>query len=300
MGYIEDNKETVDWIRRELKAAGLSQSAIGNAIGYSSTVVNQFFSGKYTGDARNVLERLVSLVKTASSARDLLKTAAYKSAYEFLDLVRSSNKMGVMLGDSGVGKTKICRAYAQNEGVAYCEIVQAMNSREVLKGIADSILSSPPVGTVYECQVAIQQALRQRPKMIIIDQADLLSIKTLDILRSIHDDGHCAMVFSGLPYLATLMKRGPRTRENLAYLYSRVGLIRGLPKANRDDVVLFAKKFGLDLSAELVDELIKFMRNAGEYRILENVFDEAKKLKGKVGRCDDDAVLAAKSLVMNN
>lgn len=296
---VSELNTTLEWLRQEVAANNLTQKEIAQAIGYSNTVINQFLQGKYTGDSSHIMERMVQYIRRLHNSKDLLQTKAAKAAFDFFDLVKNDNSLAVLLGDSGVGKTKISQSYAfTRERVAYCCAVQAMNSREILISMANSILSTPPSGTVYECQLSIEQALRQRPRMIIVDQADLLNVKTLDIIRSIHDDGHCSMVLVGLPYLESLMKRGPRSRENLAYLYSRVGYMRFLPRPDRVDIRVFAKKYDLEISELFADEMMQWIRNAGELRTCHHLMARARDLKGKVGNSDEDAIRAARGVLL--
>jgi len=94
------------------------------------------------------------------------------------------------------------------------------------------------------------------------------------------------------------MKRGPRSRENLVYLYSRVGLLRILPRAMKSDVQAFCKKYEFSISDFFANDVVTWVRNAGEFRMLKNIFDEAKNLVGKIGSSDEEAITAAKKVVM--
>lgn len=293
--YNDDVKKQLETLQREFAALNMSQRQIAEAIGYSSAVVNQIFAKKYEKPDR-IIELMVGLLRRLKSRQNIVPTTQFKEALDFFDSVYKRGMFGVMLGASGLGKSFAGEYYAvTNDDVAYCLWLPSMNLKEMLYSIADSVVSSPAKGSLYQVQMEIIKALRARPRMLIIDEADLMPEKMANIIRSINDDGNCSIALCGMPILETILKGGSK---NTAYVYSRIKRWRTMGQPKREDILRWAEFYNLTLSDELTDDLLRWIGKSGEYRMLNNLFSTVADVKDKF-ETHDDAVRDAYTQVLS-
>lgn len=100
---------------------------------------------------------------------------------------------------------------------------------------------------------AIVEKLKNSERLIIIDEAELLSYKCLEVIRRIHDMAGVGVVLAGMPRLRANL-RGKRGEYK--QLYSRVGFACDIKDRlpDEDVVMLVSAVFGND---EYADELVK-------------------------------------------
>ncbi len=73
------------------------------------------------------------------------------------------------------------------------------------------------------------QRLETDPHLILIDEANHLSVASLELLRHIHDLSRCGMVLVGTKRLYDLFTNGGRKSQDLEQLWSRVAVHDLLP-----------------------------------------------------------------------
>ena len=89
------------------------------------------------------------------------------------------------------------------------------------------------VGANHELFTRITEKLGEG-RLIIVDEAELLSTKSLEYIRRIHDLTGCGVVLAGMPRLLVNLKG---KYGELAQLYSRVGLACDLGnQLSEDDI----------------------------------------------------------------
>lgn len=284
---MTQQNRVLEWLAQEVKASSLSQRQIAEGVGYSPSTINQVLNGNYEKpDA--IIDRMVNFFRQRHQRADIIETRNYEECQNFFDTVIPKNALGMVVGNSGFGKTKICKHYAANhDNVAYVEIDRSMNVKEVLVALAEAMLINVAKGSLYDWKNTIKTALRKKPRHIIIDQADLLPMKAFDILRTIHDDGHCSMIFAGMPTVISAMTSNPRYGADMSYLYSRVRHLFNLTGPTVKDVLLFAEKFDLNVGNEMIKQLLTWISCRGEFRLLKSIFEDAKDFK-QAGIMDTD------------
>lgn len=268
-------KAQIDSLRQEFTALNMTQKQVGDLIGYSDATVNQIWAKKYEKPQR-ILELMTQALRRLKNRTNVVPTRQFKQANDFLSAANERGHFGVLLGMSGLGKTHACEFFAAtNENVSYCRWLPSMNMREMLYAIADSVMSAPAKGSLYEVQLDVMRSLRQRPRMLIIDEADLMPEKMGNLIRSIHDDGACTLVLAGMPVLQRTLTGGTK---NTAYVYSRVKMWRTLENPEKLDVAAWASHYGYNLSDDMTNDLLQWISRHGEYRMLRNLFDSVKKV----------------------
>ncbi|MGL5344826.1 MAG: AAA family ATPase [Plesiomonas sp.] len=219
---------------------GYSQAQVGRAIGRSGATINQFLQGKYTGDNNGLEERIESFVnrelekqKAKRITASFVETSTARKGLEVLAYAHQECEMCVMYGAAGLGKTMILREYAQrNKGVILIEADPGYTARTLLGELCRQ-LGVKVRGNIHELIDACVRELHGSTRLVMVDEAELLPYRALEVLRRLHDKSGIGVVLTGMPRLLINLKgRG----GEFAQLYSRVALGFNLGETlTRDD-----------------------------------------------------------------
>lgn len=183
---------------------------------------------------------------------------------EALGVVRDTEKgqPGFMVawGEAGRGKSECAKEYAINhEDVTYIRVYEQWTARAMLATICRNLNGMNP-GMVDRAKRIIIEELDQRPRTLLIDEADRLDIRLVEHLRDIHDETGCPVVLIGEPTLYAQLKARSR-------IWQRVTRVVNFGPVIVDDVVLFGlKACGIKVDAQAANVLLK--RCHGSFRLL--------------------------------
>lgn len=108
-------------------------------------------------------------------------------------------KMGLVYGEPGLGKSQTALWLACKYNAIYLRATNLMTGRWLLEEIAKEMDEIPRYLTSDNFNLIIQK-LKQKPQLIIVDEIDYLmnNLKTIEILRDIHDKTDCPIIFVGM------------------------------------------------------------------------------------------------------
>lgn len=224
--HMEDNK--------------ISQTAISRAIGKSTAVISQYLQGKYQGDVpalemaiESYLCRQAERVSESRSKLPFVETRTAKNILEFLRLAHIDGEIQVIYGAAGLGKTQAIKTYTlRNPDVLLIETDTTFTARVVLEELCVKLNVSTQ-GNMHELLESCVMKLRDSGRLIIVDEAELLPYRALEVLRRLHDKTGVGLVLAGMDRLLINLKG---KRGEFAQLHSRVGfalnLGRALPQAD--------------------------------------------------------------------
>lgn len=234
------NQETETQALAERLAAlmqdkGLSQAAVARSIGKSPAVVNQYLQGKYVGDVAaidtlvdNLLRREAEKAQAAKVEIPYVETTTARKVREILRLAHVEGEINVVYGEAGLGKTLALRAYATDYPDAILlEVDPGYTARVVLQVLADR-LGLTNRGSIHDLSDSIIAKLRDSGRIILVDEAELLPYRALEVLRRIHDKSGIGMVLAGMPRLLINLKG---KKGEFVQLYSRIGFAFNLGNA---------------------------------------------------------------------
>ncbi|WP_370558591.1 AAA family ATPase [Edwardsiella tarda] len=205
-----------------------SQAQVGRAIGRSGAVINQFLQDKYTGDNADLESRIESFInreiekeKAKRITARFVETNTARKGLEVLAYAHQECEMCVMYGAAGLGKTMILREYAaRNKGVLLIEADPGYTAKTLLAELCRQ-LGIKARGNIHELIDACVRELRGSTQLVMIDEAELLPYRALEVLRRLHDKSGVGVVLAGMPRLLINLKgRG----GEFAQLYSRIAL----------------------------------------------------------------------------
>ncbi len=108
-------------------------------------------------------------------------------------------KMGLIYGEPGLGKSQTALWLACKYDAIYLRATNLMTGRWLLEEIAKEMDEIPRYLTSDNFNL-ITQKLKRKPQLIIVDEIDYLmnNLKTIEILRDIHDETDCPIIFVGM------------------------------------------------------------------------------------------------------
>lgn len=207
---------------------GLTQAQIARSIGMSSGTISQYMKRIYKGDVGSLEKKLSDFVKNynfkdekASKSVEVVETKDLKMTKHIIDDAVIGNELSVIYGSAGCGKTTAIKEYIKTHPEAILiEAIPGMQLNSVLKAICEK--ASVTVAKSSEEMIkAISKEFgrSRRETILIIDEAENLTTKTLEAIRRIWDFSSVPTVLVGTPALINNLKG--RNGE-LLQLYSRV------------------------------------------------------------------------------
>ena len=108
-------------------------------------------------------------------------------------------KMGLIYGEPGLGKSQTALWLACKYDAIYLRATNLMTGRWLLEEVAKEMDEIPRYLTSDNFNL-ITQKLKRKPQLIIVDEIDYLmnNLKTIEILRDIHDETNCPIIFVGM------------------------------------------------------------------------------------------------------
>lgn len=131
-----------------------------------------------------------------------LMVKEFTSALRAVEAMAKGEALGVLVGETGAGKTSVCEAYAEKNAralliTAPCrmEYTDGGFMRHVGAQLGVSANSLKDLGA------GIRDAMMSQQRALIVDEATHLPVAAMDWLRRINDDTQRPVVFVGLPSL---------------------------------------------------------------------------------------------------
>lgn len=162
-----------------------------------------------------------------------------------VSFAEAAGDISLIYGDAGLGKTVSLKEYVKaHADTIYIELKDCDKST---KGICEKILScigKEQRGVDRLLVDTITEYLYNNPKLIIIDEAQHLSIRALENLRAINDATETGIVLCGNPTVYDRMHG--RGQAHFAQIYSRIGIRRHITEPSLGDITSIFESYHLD------------------------------------------------------
>ena len=238
----------------------LTGSAIARAIGRSPAVISQYLNDGYPGDVVKLtgllgdfIRRVEEKERSARVVMPFVPTATARKVTETVRLAHIEGEITVVYGEAGLGKTVALKQYAkEHTDAVLIEVDPGYTAKVLLEDLCGK-LSVNVRGNLHELLEAIINKLQDSGRLIIIDEAELLPYRALEVLRRIHDKTGIGIVLAGMPRLIANL-RGKR--GEFVQLYSRIAFALNL--GNRlPELDVFSIAGSVDLDTRDPDEVNK-------------------------------------------
>lgn len=211
--------------RRELTAfmtaSGKTQRQISKEIGFSTAVISQFLSGTYAGDNEEVERSVKRYLSVGKERLNIVKNTVFleslyntREALVICSYAHRRNEIALLCGDAGAGKTTALRFYEKNNvGVIMVTANACTTTAVAILGLICEKLGRPAPGRRAQLMKLLVQQLTDTNRLIIIDEADHLSLDALQAVRNLNDEAGVGVVLSGNNKLYKQMKDSRRGYE---------------------------------------------------------------------------------------
>lgn len=218
----------------------LSLTSISRALGLSTAAISQYLAGIYTGNVAKIddsvkgfLARQQERARTPKRRLEFMMTSAARKVFEVARICHLDGEIGVCYGEAGLGKTTAVKKYAeQNTDVILLEADLGYTARVVFTELHKR-LGMDGRGTIHDMFDEVVAKLRDSGRLIIIDEAEHLPYRALELLRRVYDKAGVGIMLCGMPRLISNL-RGKK--GEYAQLYSRVGVAGRLEALKAQDV----------------------------------------------------------------
>ena len=208
----------------------MSQAQFANMVGVSESTISRWLKGDYpnmesvSAKVRLYLDK-ESLREQSLEAGsiDFVMTNVSKKIWQVLEYSRLQKKLSIIYGDAGIGKTTTAREWAKGKSdVVFVTVTPAFGNQKPFLKLLARALKTSRTGTVDDLYLDILDRLESRDMTIIIDEAQHLTVKTLEAIRSINDSTGTAIVLIGNEVVYSKMMG--KQQAEFAQLFSRIGM----------------------------------------------------------------------------
>lgn len=204
-----------------MKQTGKSQRQISKETGLSTSIISQFLDGSYSGNNEKVAAT-VSQYLTVGKERlnSVSGVVFYPELYNTKEVLYACkyahirNDIALIAGDAGAGKTTALTYYEKhNTGVV---MVTANSCTTSATAILKLIAEHTGKQTDYRRSALMNGLVTQLKgsnRLIIIDEADHLTLQALQAVRNLNDEANVGIILSGNDKIYRQMLTGQRGHE---------------------------------------------------------------------------------------
>ena len=227
----------------EFKAkSGINQTQLARGIGVSPASISMYLNDTYAekGGKYETIEPKIEAfleVQESKAQREelVLGFVSTKTTRRISEVMRDAHEAGdtvVIYGQAGLGKTQAVKNYCEkNPAAILIEANPSFTALVLMRKLA-AAAKVGAVGSLNDLFESVSDRLRDSGRLIVVDEAENLPLRALEIIRRLHDDTGCGLVLSGMPRLVANL-RGKH--GELVQLYSRVSVALNLGDSMPDD-----------------------------------------------------------------
>jgi hypothetical protein len=242
-------------VRSVMDAEGLSLTGLSQLTGVGKTRLSQWLKDKYPGDNAAIeadIRRWLESREAASAldgqmptAPEWVETPTARAVLSALSFAQMAEAVSVVYGGAGVGKTTTIRRYRQQAPNVWVVTATPAVSAPgpILTRIAQT-LGIRTTGAVHVIEANIIERVRETRGLLVIDEAQHLTHRALDAVRSIHDAAGIGLALVGNEIVYSQLTGGSRS-VGFAQLFSRVAKRVRLSRAKDTDVTALLQAWGI-------------------------------------------------------
>ncbi len=261
-------------IMQYIKESGKSQTAVSKELGVSTAMLSTYLSGTYAGNPETLegkAEEFFSLREkalVAAKAPEYVDTSISKQVYDTISYCHINRCIGTIVGDAGIGKTKGAKKYASDYSeVIYITASKACKSLKDMYRMLARKLRISENRNLFDMQIDIRSKLDGSNKVIIIDEAQHLSLTSIDGIRYFNDEDESGLQPVGIVLIGNhelRTKMMGKYENSLAQLFNRVQMQRLIFTSNVQDEDI--KKLFPVYVEKGMDKEIKFLHEIAQSR----------------------------------
>ncbi len=244
--YLPEPFQFIDKVLQFLTDKGWTDSRLAKAAGIAPSTLSQVLNRKYSGDMGKMTKRLSDVIegeleksKAKKVTPGFIETTASKKVFDVAKMCRMFNQIGVVYADAGFGKTESVREYSrQVSNVILIEADPGYTPSVLFRELHDKLGN----GGYHNLHQAFQECverLKGSSRLLIIDEAEQLPYKSLEMVRRLHDKAEIGILLTGMQKLLGNL-RG--FKGQYAQLYSRIFIATKLEPISESDTENIVKR----------------------------------------------------------
>lgn len=279
-------EEAIEKLKEYKEKTGKSQAKIAREMGVSEGVVSAFLSNTYKAMENIVpkVEQLLSITtkkEVAPREPGFKRTSVSTTVLNLIAYCHVSGKIGLVYGDAGVGKTMAIREYKkQNPDTAV--VITISPCFATMTGVNELLAEELHVQEKVSRKIQKEciKKLRGTNKVVIVDEAQHLTVRVINHLRCIADESGVGMAFIGNDEIYTKMHGSGQAAY--AQLFSRIADPEHVVThdVKRKDIELLFED--IDMPDEAIEILYKISHTNYGVRGAVNVFLNAASAFGTI------------------
>lgn len=235
-------------LRELMDSHNYSTAFVANATGLAKSTISMWLNGNYNGKNDKITDAMNNFIqreKERSVENDLpfVDISIVKYVSEIGRLCHTQGKIGVCVGRAGLGKTVAVKKYTKDfQDSILIESDSGYTAKSLLKEIHRRLGLSGK-GFVYDLMDEVVRKLNQSGRLLIVDEAENLPYRALEITRRIHDKTGVGVLLIGRSILLENLKGYNNQYDQL---YSRVKYTKIIDRLLIQDVIKILESIGQD------------------------------------------------------
>ena len=222
---------------------GISDATFANAICISPSAFSQYKRQAYQGNVDAITNAIQDYLETETQRQetpadfDFVETSVAVQIRDAMRYATTLKRMVIITSPPGDGKTEALRHYSNSQTV-FLTARSTMMTIPMLQELAERIKVSQKNNADMILRRLIA-GFKEKPRTLIIDEAQHLRIRSLDALRAIWDETRIPIILSGNFELIQTMKSDQRFQQ----LLSRLQHIQVQRIQFKDAIALIKQRF---------------------------------------------------------
>ncbi len=274
-----------------------SMAFISTATGISKSTISLWLNNTYKGDNAKIADKINNFIQLEKDRNDdedipVCDISILKYIFEIGKLCHTKGKIGVCAGRAGLGKTVAVKEYVkQNLNAILIESDSGYTAKSLLLEIHKR-LGLTGKGCCYDLMSEVVNKLNNSGRLLIIDEAENLPYRALEITRRIHDKTGVGVLLVGRNILFENL-RGFNNQYD--QLYSRVKYHKFLDRLTIQDVTKLLSS--VKQNPELAESFLQY--SDGNTRKLEHLLSHSICVAKFNGKAEvDNAVIRQTSKIL--
>ena len=269
-------EEAVQKILEYKEITAKTQTEIAKELDISNSQMSQFLNGAYKSPHIIIpkIEQFFEMMaqkEVAPQAPKYKETSTSSAVYKLIEYCHVYGKIGVAYGDAGVGKTMAVQEYAKRhpDGAIVITVSPCFAS---ITGVNELLAEQLKIREKIARKIYGEAVtkLKGSNKVLIIDEAQHLTVRVINHLRCMSDESGIGIAFIGNEEIYLKMKGSGQA--SYAQLYSRIADHKHLltSQITEEDIVLLFEDTKTDKKA--IEILLAISRTNYGIRGAVNVF----------------------------
>lgn len=256
-----DVQAELQWLKEHKAATGASWSVLGQQIGVVSSTLSVFATGKYQGDNDRIAREIFRYRQHLTTQAELDVEAPTLPGYIETPTSRRLQSMltwahrGRIVAAAcspGVGKTMSAENYRSAVSNAWMITMRPSTAgvNNMLIATLSALGEKGARGSSQALSERVVERVTNASALLIYDESQHLSERSLDEIRSWHDSTGVGIAFFGNETVLARIEGGAR-KAAFAQLYSRIAMRHHQNLPTNADAEAIAEAWGIENAAEV-------------------------------------------------